>query len=303
MKNKILLAFLAILFVGAQLPLRGFQKISVKEDVFVGKDEVQDNVIAFGGDITVEGRVRENVIAFGGSITISGEVGDSVVGLGSEVDLRSTAVIKGDLVSLGGTVHKEPGCVIQGDTVHFEGGEILSKLIRGGWLIFPPLVPLILVIKLIGFIIWLFIAVVVAALFPRQLAFASAQVRASFWPIVGTGLLALIIFSGLVIVAALLSLILIGIPFLLLLLGLGLVVKLFGQMAVFYFFGESVSRAFRNRGPTAVAAVVIGLVVVSFIKLVPILGSLFSLCLSFIGWGVVFRTKFGTTENWLRRKA
>jgi hypothetical protein len=24
--------------------------------------------------------------------------------------------------------------------------------------------------------------------------------------------------------------------------------------------------------------------------------------LSIIGWGVVIRTKFGTTENWLRRK-
>jgi hypothetical protein len=303
MRNRVLLVFLAVLGIGIQLPLQGLQKISVKEDVLVAKEEAQDNVIAFGGDITVEGRVRENVIAFGGTITLSGEVGDSVVGIGSDITLRSTAVIKGDLVSLGGKVHKEPGCVIQGDTVYFEGGETLSKLIRGGWLLFPPLIPLILVIKLIGFIIWLFIGLVVAALFPRQLAFASAQVRASFWPVVGTGILALIIFTGLVIVAALFSLILIGIPFLLLLLGLGLVVKIFGQVALFYFFGESVGRSFRSRAPSAVAAVLLGLVVVSFIKLVPILGSLFSLCLSVIGWGVVFRTKFGTVENWFRRKA
>jgi hypothetical protein len=106
-----------------------------------------------------------------------------------------------------------------------------------------------------------------------------------------------------VIVFGLLSLVLIGIPFLLILAALGLAVKIFGQVALFYFFGESIGRSSNRRSPSPLAAVVIGLIIVSLIKFIPILGFLFSFCLSIIGWGVTIRTKFGTTENWLKRKA
>jgi hypothetical protein len=39
------------------------------------------------------------------------------------------------------------------------------------------------------------------------------------------------------------------------------------------------------------------------IGFVPVFGFLFSFCLSIIGWGVVIRTKFGTTENAFQRRA
>ncbi|HUU37870.1 MAG TPA: hypothetical protein VMW46_06650 [Candidatus Desulfaltia sp.] len=302
MRKRTLVIFLALFLAGALLPLCGDEQIGFKEDIYVAKDEVQDNIISFGGQVTVEGRVRENIIVFGGSITLSGEVGDSVVGIGSAITLKSTAVVKGDAVSLGGTLQKEPGCAIDGDTIYFKGGEALSRLFRGGIFSFP-LMPLILIIKLVGFFIWLLIALVVAALFPRQLVLASSQIRTAFWPVVGTGFVAIILFGGLVLVFALLSLVLIGIPFLLILGAIGLVVKIFGQVALFTFFGESLGKSFSHRSPAPLAAVVIGLVVVSFIKFIPILGFLFSFCLSVIGWGVTIRTKFGTKENWLKRKA
>jgi hypothetical protein len=34
----------------------------------------------------------------------------------------------------------------------------------------------------------------------------------------------------------------------------------------------------------------------------PFVGFLFSQVLNIIGWGVVIRTKFGTKENWFRKK-
>jgi hypothetical protein len=161
---------------------------------------------------------------------------------------------------------------------------------------------LILILKLISFFIWLFIALVVAALFPSQVSLASSQIRHSFWPIVGVGLAALILFIGLIIVFAFMSLILIGIPFLLFLIFLGLVIKIFGNVVLFYFFGESLAKSLRLRTPAPLAAVILGLVVISFIKLVPILGFLFAFVLSLIGWGVVIWTKFGTTERWLHKR-
>ncbi|OGD35488.1 MAG: hypothetical protein A2V45_11060 [Candidatus Aminicenantes bacterium RBG_19FT_COMBO_58_17] len=301
MRNRTLFVFLALFLAGALLPLRGTQDISIKEDVFVAKGEVQDGIISFGGHVTVEGRVRENIVVFGGSITLSGEVGDSVAGIGSAITLKATAVVKGDVVSLGGTLQKEPGCVIEKDTVYFKGGEAIAKLFSGGIFSFP-LIPLILIIKLIGFFVWLLIGLVAASLLPRQLSLASSQIRSAFWPVVGTGFVAVILFGGLVLVFGLLSLVLIGIPFLLILGAIGLAVKIFGQVALFYYFGESLGKSFGHRSPAPAAAVVIGLVVVSFIKFIPILGFLFSFCLSVIGWGVTIRTKFGTRENWLKRK-
>lgn len=303
MKNRLCLVFIAFFLSGALVPLHGSENFSLKEDVFVAKGEVQDNIITFGGNVTVEGRVKENIIAFGGTISLSGEVEDSVVGIGSAITMHSTAIIKGDLVSLGGTLHKEPGCSIQGDTVYFKGGEVASKLFRGGFFFFPPLIPLILILKAISMLIWLLVALVVAALFPRQLALASSEIRASFWPIVGTGLLALFIFSSLIIISALLSLILIGIPFLLFFIAVGLVVKVFSQVVLFHFFGESLGRAFGRRSLSPLVAVILGLIVISLIKFIPIIGFLLSFFLSIIGWGVVIRTRFGSTENWFRRKA
>jgi hypothetical protein len=301
MRNKHLFICLALALAGAVIPVRGGQDISFGDAVFVAKGEVQKNIVSFGGRVSVEGRIKESIIVFGGSITLSGEVGDSVLGFGSVITIKSTAVVKNDVASIGGTLIKEPGCVIEGDTVYFKGGEAISKLFSGGIFSFP-LIPLILVIKLIAFFVWLLIALVMSGLFPRQITFASVEIRNHFWPVVGTGFVSVLLFGALVVVFALLSLLLIGIPFLLMLGAIGLVVKIFGQVAIFHLFGEGLGRSFGHRSPAVAAAVVIGLVVVSFIKFIPILGFLFSFGLSLIGWGVTIRTRFGTRENWLKKK-
>ena len=116
------------------------------------------------------------------------------------------------------------------------------------------------------------------------------------------GILSLIIFTGLLIFAALLSIILIGIPVFLALLVTGFVIWVFGRLAVFYFFGESLLRALRARSSPAIGAVLLGLVVVSLIAFLPLFGFLVTAVLNIIGWGVVIRTKFGTTRNWFDRK-
>jgi hypothetical protein len=213
-------------------------------------------------------------------------------------------MVKGDLVSIGGVLNKEPGCVVEGDTIYFKSSEIFSKFLREGFkgIFSLSLIPLILIIKLISLFIWFIIAIVVAALFPKQISFASAQIRKSFWPIFWTGLLSLTIFVGLIIISALFSIILIGIPFLLGLIMLGIVIKIFGRVILFYFFGESLARAFGRQKISPLLAVVLGLVLVGIVSFIPFIGFLFSFCLSIIGWGVVIRTKFGTSENWFRRK-
>jgi hypothetical protein len=307
MKNKHkFAAILFILFAGT-LPLIGHQekgdRFSYRDTIVVARGETRDNVITVGGDVIVEGKVKKDVVAIGGTITVSGEVDDSVVGIGSKITLKATAVIHGDLVSLGGGVEKEPGHRIDGDTVYFKPSDITGKIFGGGvrGIFSLSLLPIILVFKFVSIFIWFMMTFLVSGLFPRQIALASNQVRTSFWPVFGTGLLALILYTIFIIIAAVLCLILIGIPILLFLAVAGFIVKIFGRVALFYFFGESLARGFNRQNVSALGGALLGLLFVSFIGFIPILGFLFTLCLSIIGWGVVIRTKFGTTENAFRR--
>lgn len=298
MKNKMVyFLILLFLFIG-YVPLQG-QGFVLQKDIFVAEDEVQDNVISFGGEILIKGKVNENVIAFGGTIIVEGKVGDLVLGFGSEITLKPSAVVKGDVVSLGGTLDKEPGSIVDGDTIYFNTSEGVMEFFKEGLIgvLGMSLIPVLLVIKLITMFIWFILAVILVAIFPRQISFASSQIRKSFWPIFGTGLLSIIIFTGLIFVSVFLSFILIGIPFLISLIIIGIIIKILGRVILFYFFGESISKAFGGKQPSLLLAVFLGFILVSFIGFIPIIGSLFSFVLSIIGWGVVIRTKFGTTEK------
>ena len=300
MRNKIVITFILLILISGFFPLYSQQCFTVTQDIFIAEDEEQDNVISFGGNVVIEGKVRESVVTFGGKVTIHGEVGELVLGFGSEITLKSSAVISGDVVCLGGTLDKEVGCLIEGDTVYFKGFEDLTDFLGEG--LTGALIPMIIFFKLISVFITFLLALLITALFPRQITLASNQIRNSFWPVVGTGLLSIIVYVGLVIFATLLSLVLIGIPILIALVIIGIVIKLFGRVVLFYFFGDSLIRAF-GKGKTSVfGAMILGFILVSIISFIPILGGLFTFCLSIIGWGVVVRTKFGTTENWFKKK-
>lgn len=294
-KLKPLLTLLLVL--AALHPLFG-QGFVLQKDILVPEGEFEDNVISFGGDIIVDGSVRENVIAFGGTITISGEVGEVVLGFGSEIRLESSADIKGDVVSIGGHLEKAPGCSITGDTIliHIDSTKDLARIFSPGGI--RSFLPLLLVLKFITLLIWLFLAVILVAVFPRQIERASRHIRESFWPVFASGLLGLVIFIGLSVFSAFLSLIIIGIPILISLIFIGIIIKIFSRVVLFCFLGELLARGFHKKDPSLYLSAGIGFLIVGFISFIPVLGPFASLILNIVGWGVVIRTKFGTTEGW-----
>lgn len=302
MNKKIFCLAILFLFLGL-LPLQG-QGVVFKKDIVVEKDETQDNIISWGGDIRIEGRVTDSVINFGGTIIITGRVEKTVVGFGSYIMLKPTAKIQGDVLSLGGTLDKAPGAIIEGDTVYFSTSDEVSKFLKEGFVgVFGfSLLPILIIFKLITLVIWFILAIILVAIFPKQISFASNQIRTSFWPIFGTGILSIIIFTGLIIFSVFLCFILIGIPILLALIAVGVVIKIFGRVVVFYFLGDWIFKAFGGKQASGLLAVLLGLLLFGLLGFIPVIGSLFSFVLSIIGWGVVIRTKFGSMENWFKRK-
>jgi len=302
MNKKIFCLAILFLFFGL-IPLQG-QGFVFKKDIVVEEGETQDNVISWGGEIRIEGTVTDSVINFGGTIIIEGEVEKTVVGFGSDIILKSTARIQGDVLSLGGTLDKDPGAIIEGDTVYFSTSDEVSKFLKEGFagVLGFSLLPLLIIFKLITLVIWFILAILLVAIFPKQISFASNQIRTSFWPIFGTGILSIIIFTGLIIFSVFLCFILIGIPILLALAAVGIVIKIFGRVVIFYFLGDWIFKAFGGKQASGLLAVILGLLLFGLLSFIPVIGSLFSFVLSIIGWGVVIRTKFGSAENWFKRK-
>ena len=308
MMKKISALALFGLFVLAPLaaPPAARAEISSQKEITIAAGETQEEIISFGGRVLIEGMVKGDVVVIGGSITISGEVGQSVVGIGSRIIVKPTASIGKDLAALGGTLVKDPGCTIGGDTIYFQTRELGDRLFREGHLFKGAfslsLIPIIVVIKLVLIFLWLIVAVMGAALVPKPVAFAAGEIRKHFGPTLGTGIVAILVFTVLVFFAALLSFILIGIPIALALAVAGVIVKVFGRLAVFFLLGESALRALGSKSVSAMGAVLMGLLVFSLAGFVPVLGFLFTFVMNAVGWGIAIRTKFGSRENWFVKK-
>lgn len=274
--------------------------LSAQKPIIVEADSVQENVISFGGDVLIKGKVKEDVVVFGGTVTVEGEIGEILFGFGSKILLKETSVIKGDVVVLGGELIKEPGNFIQGDTIYFHSSTDIFKAISGGFNL--AFFPAYLLFKLTASFIWLILALIITALLPGQIQFASSRIRRDFAPVLGIGFLTIMVFVGMALFAAFLSLLLIGLPLMFVLILLGIVIKVFGQVVVYHFFGDSLSRAAGKTVSSPFLAVILGFLVVTLAGFIPLLGFILSFFLSLLGWGIVIRTKFGTTENWFRKK-
>jgi hypothetical protein len=306
-KKIFMLALFGLLLIAPlAAPPAARAEISSQKEIHIAPGETQEEIVSFGGHVLIEGKVRNDVVVIGGSITVSGEVGQSVVGIGSRIVVKSTATIGKDLAALGGTLEKEPGCTIGGDTIYFQTRELGDRLFKDGHLFKGAfslsLIPIIIVVKLVLIFLWLIVAVMGAALFPKPIAYAAGEMRKHFWPALGTGIVAILIFTLLVFFAAMLSFILVGIPIALALAVAGFIVKVFGRLAVFFLLGESALRAFRAQSVSAMGAVLMGLLIFSLAGFVPVLGFLFTFVMNAVGWGIAIRTKFGSRENWFVKK-
>jgi hypothetical protein len=180
------------------------------EDIVIPEDKVvQGDVVAFGGSVTVRGRVKGDCSAIGGSVRVEGK-----------------GVVEGDAVSVGGTVSTSDSASVGGSNVSvgsFNAGHLrrwgpwvgaMGLLGTGAWLAQT--------------IFWLLLALLFSwlslALFRDRLLYAARLLTEQFgksflWGLLGwvgmvfsvpVGIVALVLFSVLAIV--ILCITIIGIP-------------------------------------------------------------------------------------------
>jgi len=88
-----------------------------------------DRVRVFGDVVVNEGEeVTGQVVAVLGSVRINGEVGDQVVAVLGTVDLGPKAIVHGDVVTVGGRLHRASGARVDGSVTEVALGDMSASI-------------------------------------------------------------------------------------------------------------------------------------------------------------------------------
>lgn len=265
--------------------------IKFGEGVTLRADERTDNIVVFGGDVTVTGQVRHSVVVIGGDVRVSGSVGDAVVSVGQDIVLDAGAVVNGDVVSVGGDVRRDPDATVRGDVtvVAWSGlGENWEEILGFGLLAFLGL-------SVWGFVAWFIVMFVIGwlllSLLPHPMERHTDALRTSPMHTLGWGVLAFLLFVPLITVMVLTILGIFLIPLLVL---AYVYAGIIGVIVSALLLGHRLSDPLKRETISPVAALSIGLVILGLIRLVPVLGAIVTLVLWLFGFGIVLGTRFGT---------
>lgn len=233
-----------------------------------------DRVRVFGSIHVPAGEaVSGQVVAVLGSVRIDGEVGDQVVAVMGSVDLGPTAVVRGDVVSVGGRVRRAEGAEIRGGVTEVSLASPGGPVVTGPWVHWgggPWFDHFSAVPKLVGTTFRFLLLVLLASIalvVARPMVEASAQ-RVSDSPVQSTlvGIMAqILLIPALVLTVVVLAISIIGIP-LLLLVPFALIVLILLALAGFsgtvYAVGLFVRRRFSLAGSPPFVDILLGVLVI-----------------------------------------
>ena len=270
-------------------------------------DILDGSLIVFGGTASIEqdSIVEGDIVVFGGIITIDSLVEGNVVGVGGVVNLKENATIDGDLTTVAGTLHREPGAQVSGQVI--TGVDIPALSLLPGTIDLPTIARFEPMFSPAGFTLWRIFWFV----FRTLLWGALAALVAMFLPIPTTRTSQAIVkqpvMSGgvglLTVILAPIVLLLLAITCILSpisLLGvLALVVAwVFGRIAIGLEIGLRIAKTFDRDWPVPLAAGVgtfgLALVVDSLGTFILCVGWLIPALVGVFGLGGVILTRFGT---------
>jgi len=223
---------------------KGLDIVKVGESVFVAKDEfVRGNLVVFGGNAIIEGRVGGDVVVFAGDIRA-----------------RSGAVIKGDAVVIGGVLDEDTDVIINGERATI--GSVFPT--RNFW--FPGTEGSRF--KLVLFPVWLFVQLVLSflvLLFLRdRIVKSEAHLSVNYLKGFGVGLLSVFVaIFGLMIISFTLFITIIGIPLMILLWISCGGILVFAWTVFALAFGRTVTTRFQSPSDNAFLLVFVGTMVLN----------------------------------------
>ncbi len=265
----------------------GGDAVEFGKNVYVGPGERVKSAVAFGGDITVAGTVQQSAVAFGGDVTVSGRVEQSVVAFGGDIHLTPTAVVgtgmnAGDstVVTFGGDITQEKGAQVTGHTkqvsrMNWTGA--IGAIGSTGW---STWFGFSLVGWLVQTAICLVLALVVAALMPKQLLAVQRNLAARPAASLGWGALTFFVIVPVALVVLVVSII-----------GILVAIPLLVFVLLSYFFVTTgvaallARKVLGSRGQNLMLAVAVGVVGTTVISRIPVAGGIALLAMTVLGAG------------------
>lgn len=248
--------------------------------------------VRIGGDLVVEkGMAFKDAVAVGGNVTVNGVVNKSAVAVGGSVFLGPDAVVRKDVVCIGGVIEKHEGSRI--------GGSIVEMSIPGLKAVLPFLyeetpVGWLVVFEIITFAGLLALALLIVAVIPGPVGLISENVRQNLLKVTFSGILGVLVIVPL---AIFLMITVIGIPLValeVLLVGGALLV---GYIAMAQFVGDRLAAAIKRPGLNILWVTVLGLILLWAIGWVPFLGPAVKSAATLLGFGAVIVTVFSSISQ------
>jgi hypothetical protein len=274
---------------GAVVLQRGAE-VQFGNDVIVARGTRVPSVVVFGGDVRVEGTVTDAVVAFGGDVRIDGKVGTSTVAFGGDVTLGPNAVLgsalspaDASLVMFGGTLTKAPGARIVGQTKTFDAvgwNSAVAWAARG--LLINPWWGFSLIGWLVQTAFFLVLALVAAALMPRQLRAVQGALGRKPWASLGWG--ALLVFLAVPAALVVLVISIIGLLLVLPYVVFVLLAYFFVTTGVAAFLAQKVLTGFGGR-ENLMLAVTVGVVGTTVVSRIPVAGPVLLCAMMIFGAG------------------
>ena len=276
-----------------------------------------EEIVRIGSDVTVEynEKVDGDVVVIGGSAKIRGRVTGDVVAVGGTLEAYPGSRIDGDAIVIGGGIEREEGAVINGQLVTvlpgmlWKHGRLKGEFLpihRGGRGSF-----------FVSLLSWAVLGILAVLIFRQRLEVMAKALpvypgRAAVYGIAGlaispAALLTVVIAAAMV--AVLLAITVIGIllipavgaAVLALVIGLALLFVL-GAAAIWLSLGRAVAGQLGRADVNALWAVLIGVLLVSLVALLPVVGRLATATVVIFGFGLALMTGAGAGPDWLHRR-
>ena len=253
------------------------------------------NVVKIGSDVTIEeGTKVHNVLAIGGQVTVDGVVENNIVALGGSVVLTRTAVVRGNVFALGGIIVRGRGAEIHGNVTEINADDISSAIANAlseeweGWSwIFA-------IVSVAIFLGVLLLTVLTVFLIPKPVRLIASAVREKPFKVTVWGLAGLVLVVPL---AVLLAVSVVGIVLIPLEMAIVLCAVLIGFISVSQLVGQKLFAILKRQDQSMMRETVWGLIVLWLIGWIPYVGWMVKVCAIVLGLGGVLLTRFGTNQH------
>jgi len=266
---------------------------------------IHGDLLVYAGNVKLEesSEVSRDVTLFGGDLDVAGQIDGDVTVWGGNITIRSSAVIRGQVVSVGGKVVREEGADIRGQ--EWEG--LPFRVPNPPKPPIPPNPPLLrryqdwgsgwwknvgeVFRSAFGVVVMAILGILVVVFIPQHTdTVAETMAKAPLQSFL-TGLAAWIVVP---VVAVVLVITICLSPVAALWLLVAGVALLFGWIAAGLLLGVRILRAVTDKEPNPVAAVALGVLILSLLSLIPCLGLAFSAVVLTWSLGAVGYSFFGT---------